>query len=288
MFYNLQDKSIKEIKKSIKELQALDMRTTSYDYYFDKLISAVSGYTTDRILTGYNINIQKDKPEYYGIFRARKIKDELYENVRDIWAKDSNNVNCPGRCNNIGESKLYCANHLITTLIECRAMPGDDFVIMEYQYKKDTLIEGVGLGTDPRKFLEPKDRPQGLPEYIQKMDEQMRKKHGIVDKFLKQSFKQIIPPDRTHEYLKTVAIVDFFTKNDAVKDKPFFVLYPSIATDGKGVNMLYEPRFARAFLEEVKAYFVTVKKIDLNVSKADISVRANGKIIGERIEWRQA
>jgi len=157
---------------------------------------------------------------------------------------------------------------------------------MEYQYKKNTLIEGVGLGTDPRNLLEPEERPKQLPEYIQKMDEQMRKKHRIVDKFLKQSFRQIVPPDRTHKYLKTVAIVDFFTKNNVTKDKPFFILYPSIATGGKGGNMLYDLRFARDFLEEVKAYSVTVKKIDLNASKVELSFRANGKIIGEKIEWQ--
>ena len=50
--------------------------------------------------------------------------------------------------------------------------------------------------------------------------------------------------------------------------------------------MLYDLRFARDFLEEVKAYSVTVKKIDLNASKVELSFRANGKIIGEKIEWQ--
>lgn len=218
----LSDLSLKELKKAIRGYHALDHKNISISQATEKLISILKYFIT-HILKWNEPNI----------FRGRKhCEQSLFTNVQDL-VHPRNPVSY-GRLNDIGESMFYGASHQDTSILELKPKKGDVITVLESELADPNITPKfmeVGIRELVRKqnhspyFLE--RNQQMLEQHIRSAENKVR--YELINKFLIDEISKSVPDDQPYKYKGTIAIGQFFTKNNKLVDG---MLYPSISRAG--------------------------------------------------------
>lgn len=272
--------SITQVKKRLEELDVVDFKNLSYDKYFEYLKETFQGYT--QALVSIKINPDTSENGEYGIFRARLTKEgQPFSSVNDLWARPEKDVNQLGRCHNIGQSKLYCSNHLATTLIECRALENTYWVITEYDIIPEVSFSMLPVGMKSDRYIN-FDR---TPKLVSVLDKHNFKKNTLIEKYIRKSFKQYVRDDESYKYMKTFAITDYLLKNDQAKNDLFGLIFPSVASSFNGMNFCFDSNVAPQVLSIKNIRYLKFKNFDHQKGKFYYRVISNGIVVNDKVIW---
>jgi hypothetical protein len=181
------------------------------------------------------------------LYRARSNWDnnnksviDIFTNSDDLWAPLPNNIHKQGRCNNIGQSLLYCCVHDPTiTLFELSPEENTEMTVMEYEVKGNIGPLGVLgikeislLGDDFKKIFG--NHFDKLPQASNELDDFLSSVFNIRDNEI---------------YNLTNAITRIFLSDQKADIIPNFIKppksigfgYKSVASDIGGMNIALEP-----------------------------------------------
>lgn len=255
-----------EIKRKLDELDKLDLKNESFENVFNKVIETFNGVTLCRVaLTPKRGQVN---PEF-GIFRAREFSKDLDLNVLcNYWEKPARLQSEYGRCHTINESRFYASNYFITTLHECRAKPGTEWMVAEFEMKENAMFESVFLGEVGAGF----DRMIGhkgvYDSFFLNTSKSDRKKNTILIEYMAKKLGEKV--NVSHNYKLTAAISKFVMKNFKNNSNVECIIYPSLMSKKKVLNFAIEPVSAREKLRIIKLHRLKIEavykngKIDFN------------------------
>lgn len=277
----IKQRSIKEIKKKLRELDEIDLKKISYEKYLNHLKDTFRGYTQS--LVSMKLNSDTSEGGTYGIFRAREVLDgNPFSKIEDLWARPAEGINKFGRCHNIGESKLYCANHFATTLIECGAREGTYWVVTEYDTVEGEKFQMMPVVMKVEQFKKP-DKLLSLAGFL---EDTVYKRNLLIEKYIRKSFQRFVPVDQNLRYIKTCAITDYLLTNNQAKKELFGLIYPSVASKLQGMNFCFDSNVALKVLKIKKSRYIKFKNIDRG--GIHFKTIAEGYLSNNQINWSQS
>lgn len=192
-----------------------------------------------------------------------------------------------GRCHLKNESRLYCSNYFATTLIECGAEKETSWVVTEYEFKLSSGVLFLPLGIKAERFFRGETNPRGIKHPFRGMSSIEKQKFILANDYIRSTFQENNLEKCEHQYKRTVAITHYFERCDQLKGKHVGILFPSVASNLKGVNFAFSHVTALNVLKIKRAFYLKVKKIDLENGKIEISFLADGEIVNDKMIWKQ-
>ncbi len=285
-FSILANRTIKEIKRSLRMLDQVDLRKCSYEKYFDLCKIAYDGIKVNIFQLGGSAN--KNNDSGHGIFRARECKINYpYEDVKDLWAKPAEAVVEAGRCNAVNESILYCSTYLPTALIECKVQNNTYWTISEFEIISGELLHIKELGIRKHKFREQAANTLEFPDMYEGVEKSLIKKNTLIDDHIHKCFVHERSKNNV-QYKKTVAITHYFLKAPAAEQRIDGLLYPSIAAKLHGYNIAIRTNVAKEKIRLKNVQFVKVTILDKTKDQIVIVPLAVGEIFDQKVIWTQA
>jgi hypothetical protein len=273
MSHLLESISKHTIAKRIKHLESIDLINISYDELEKFLNEMMQGYS-------FFTRWAKLNPCY----RARKnIGAQHFTNVSELTYPPAKFIKVPGRINRVGESIFYIASDESTALAEVRASVGDIITVCEIE----TLKEGFNLSE------------MGMPEYFSHAgasllenttaginhfgpDKRTGEKNIMIRNFFITQFVKIVNTGFEHEYKITNSISTVLSNDDNYEG----LMYPSIATSHKGINVAVKPTVADKYFKFRRLWF---ERIDVLLPSSQFEVTRLAHSIGitdaGEIEW---
>lgn len=223
------------------------------------------------------------------IFRVRELDTFTNINLFSEHSYPPLNVTNFGRCNFPHNPVFYCSNNPMTALME---------VVRETNYKKRKFcVSRWEVPNDEGKLsfqnfllskLDKKNNFNLLKDsdfesitklFESKLDE--NRKSGFIEllKFMNESFIN----DKKYHLSATLAYRTLFAKHNLATD---ILMYPSIQTKFKGVNMAIHPNFVDNVLKIKRFYILELQSFDTNSGEFNITFRKYGYIDKNVIMWR--
>jgi len=182
-------------------------------------------------------------------------KETLYSNINQLTYPPSEYVSV-GRANLPGKSVFYCSNAPGTSVLEVRPKLGEWVTSYEIEIQKENL-NGLVVGIDATKNSN---------------FESLNSHDKGINKFLNQIFTQEIKENEKEKYFKTALFVE------AYKNFKDCIIYPSVASNAKGYNYLFQKEFIDKY-----ASFKTARVHEIIDFKSKNDFRVECKFIAERI-----
>ena len=204
------------------------------------------------------------------LYRARPNLDgnkkpiDFFNHTDELWAPPEKCVGRDGRCNVKGQSTLYCATSVTTTLFEVRPDTGQELTFMDYDVLGNISTLGI-VGAKGIAYL-----GEDYKSIFGGHFSGTSKEAELLDDLLSHIFS-------THNAIKPIynltnAVYQTFTdapQKDLLPDymkPPKFngVIYPSVATNKLlGINIAMDPNAVKHLLKPVTAYkYKVLSKID--------------------------
>tara|TARA_B100001971_G_C18266286_1_gene592869 strand:- start:5054 stop:5881 length:828 start_codon:yes stop_codon:yes gene_type:complete len=249
--------SINELKRKLDELDQVDLKNSSFEDIFKKVIETFSGITLCRIALSFG-KVTGDPR--FGLFRARQVDGTFdLENPVNYWAKPSELQIEYGRCHSKGESRFYASNYILSTVLECRAKPGSEWVIAEFDSIDNSLFESVFLGGVGTGF----DRMMGhqgrLDSFFSNLSKSEKKKNNLLYQYISKRLGEKV--NSSKKYKLTAAISKFFFRSPHNSANVECIIYPSLMTKKNVLNFAIDSESAREKLKVVRLYHVRVESI---------------------------
>lgn len=235
-------------------------------------------YMTDAFTT-YTFN---------GFYRARKhnnIKGNFKEgkltefiNEKEFWNPPTENAKI-GRCNDDGESMFYCANDIVTAILEVKPEVGDFITVSNFDNLfKDKFFKIQPLG---KKSL------STIPELKSKLfkDYKFDERQNEIEEFLDKLFHQNVEDNEAYKYKLSIAIAHLFLTETINYKKEVFethgLLYPSVIRNQKSYCFVLRPWLVHSFFQ-IKT-IQTLEFIEKGSNYIKIKLLRNGYLIGEKL-----
>ena len=224
------------------------------------------------------------------IFRVREI--DSFTNI-NLFAEHSYpplNLTGFNRCNFPESPVFYCSDNPMTALME---------VVREGEYKKRKFcVSKWELINSEKKFAFQTFLQTELPEenlygklkdaeieqldqpFENKLDKQ--RKAGLVEylKYLHSAFIN----DKSYALSASIAHRTLNAKHNLATD---ILMYPSIQTQHKGVNMAIKPNFVDNMMRVQRFYWIELENFDKKTGKFNITISRYGYIDKNVILWRK-
>ncbi len=218
----------------------------------ESLKKEVSQIMLDSNYSTYSFNTYK----FPGFYRARKhthLEGSLKQGILKKFVNEKEFWNVPkefakiGRCNLENESIFYCANDIITAILEVKPDVGEFVTISRFKNSfPDKIYKVQPLA---KRFL------LQIPVLKEKLFKKYTFdiKHTECEDFFKKLFFQNIDKEEdNYKYKYSIALAHlFFT--DTINEKEVFqthaLLYPSIARNNKSFCFAIKPWIVNSFFE---------------------------------------
>lgn len=236
--------------------------------------------------------VRLHKPSSFSlkIFRARDLKS--IKNI-DLFAEHSYppaNVTNFNRCNFPGNPVFYCSNNPFTALLE---------VIRNYSYKgKKFCISKWGLINTDEEFVFQTFLQSNLHEHNQfnlikeieinqidkpfggKLDDD--RKEGLIEylKFIHSAFIN----DESYALSSCIAHRTLNANHNLATD---ILMYPSVQSQFKGVNMAIRPNFVDNMMKVERFYIIEVINYDVGKGKFKVKFSKYGVVNKNVIFWKK-
>jgi len=256
--------TLQETKKRIEEIENYDYENFSnedYRYILKKMGELFDG--------GLSLLIPKFPTENLRVFRCRENKQErLFQYERELWHPPAR-LTPHGRLNFQNKPILYTSHNAATAMIEIDAYKIQYFTTAEYKINTNNIraIEfGLQTITDEhREILDPRTK--------------------ILMDFINREAKKTIPKDQIQYYCPTMI---YATSISQSKNFDAYV-YESVATNHKGMNYAFKPRFAEKHIEPVEfRYIKVIEAQNSNLFKVECIYKSTSidKGVG-KINWEK-
>ena len=224
------------------------------------------------------------------LYRAR-IHNHLEGNVRgeilntfvhegEFWNPPAESIKDFGRCNDIGQSLLYCSNSWETAIAEVRPVEGNYLSMAVYRIKEDGLGSRISpVGIQYLSQIESLAANQMLEDY--KISD--KKEIIDMDNFLDELFHLEVGNEEKYKYKLSIAVTNCLMKNiqigEALKTM-HGIMYSSIVRDKKNYNLLLRPTHARTIYQLYQVQ--TFKVIKSSEGKVSLQLMRNGYTTGTK------
>lgn len=223
---------------------------------------------------------------------AANAKD-LFRNTKELWAPPRRCVKKLGRCNQKGQSLLYCTTDITTAMVENRLKPKTGFSVIEYKTKgRISPLSAIGI-QDLMK----------ISDFYKKLFLEHYKDHPVdsieADKLLSSAFKMRGSDEElSNVYSLTNAITQIFLNNQKNVDqlpgeiapRSIGLLYPSVETKSPlGLNIVFVQQLVKEFLTPKNVYKYDVLEIHENhfftikLTHQTERIRSNGDLVWKKV-----
>jgi len=232
----------------------------------------------------------KGKDFNFDLFRVRDFSTFTDEDLFSEHSYPPINLTKMGRCNFPKKPVFYCSNSPITSLFETIR---DDM----YKGKKYCISKWNVNNTDDNFLFEnylrtelPADNGFRVFKEIldQKIDEifkgeiSQNKKMGLI-KYLEFIDTKFVD-DNDYSVSSSIAYKSLFPKHNMGTD---ILMYPSMQSLKKGVNMAINPNFVDNHMNVNRFYIITINKREQNKGLFDINFTNYGIVDNRKIIWNK-
>lgn len=277
----IQNKTLSGIKSDLDSIRQIDLQTIEISELENIIGEIILGHSR----TPYHLK------EIEGLIRARKnIGQRAYKNIKCFsypkWKLISENKWDFGRCNDKGESMFYSTTETDTAMIEVRPQKNEHLTLIEYVPKRSDLeIRVQVIGVRHLKELSRYDTifKNHQKEY-DKLNSDIKDKNDLINDFLDENFMQSVNRNESWKYKLSIAITKILLKDPSFDG----LLYPSIAINNKGANILLKPEFSDSNftirrLGVYEAKNVTANSIEIEKKLVPNVRRTN---LNSMVKWR--
>ncbi|EPZ52552.1 RES domain protein [Bacteriovorax sp. BAL6_X] len=284
-FNALSGRSIKSVKKSIKDFEKQDLKKLTVGEVYEQIISVLKGsvYIKGSLTAKKHAVEQKT----VGLYRARKnINKDLFQIEQDLWNPEVEFINQLGRCNTSDESIFYCAESFASCLLEMSAKPGERWTVASFEHTHENLLKEISfkpLGIDVNNLIKTRSAPipgnLSVPDYKTKLTKEDFKKNSLMQKYLRRKFREKI--SQNYKYKTTIAITKYFL--DDPKREIDAIAYPSVNSNVTSMNYAILEDAARAHMSMTEVVCIDILSIEGTTIKSNEVAR--GTIVSGKIEW---
>lgn len=277
----IQSRTLQEIKSDLDYVRKIDLKTVEISHLENVIGEIILGHTR----TPYKLKVVE------GLIRARKnIGQKAYKNIKCFsypkWKLIPESKWDYGRCNDKGESMFYSATETDTAMIEVRPKENEHLTLIEYVPKNPNLEISVQvIGVRHLKLLSRYDKifKDHQQEYAS-LDADTKDKNDLLNDFLDEHFMQSVNRNESWKYKISIAITKILLK-DASFDG---LLYPSIAVNNKGANILLKPEYSDANFTIQRLGIYEAKNVTANSIEIEKKLIPNVKrtILNSVVKWR--
>lgn len=251
------DITVNELKYKLSELDRLDLKGNSFDEVFEKVVGTFNGITL--CPTAISFREVTGDPTF-GLFRARQVDGtyDLYD-PDNYWAKPAKLQFKYGRCHSKGESRFYGSNYLLSTVLECRAKPGTEWVIAKFESEEASALSSVFLGGVASGFDRMLGHQGRMNSFFSGLSKSDMKKNNLLYKWITKKLGEKV--NSSKKYKLTAAISKFFFRSPQNSANVECIVYPSLMTRKNILNFAIDSESAREKLKVVNLYHVRVESI---------------------------
>lgn len=224
-----------------------------------------------------------------------------FNHSQELGAPPPSAVSINGRLNEKGQSRFYAAADPLAALLEVRPKVGDILTLTMFalrNYSQATRQRAIMVGMS--KYSSPNaDAELGN---IQKKYEHFKSvvndfdRFMIVDKWICDLITAEVAPDELWKYRPTIALGNMLLKNfgsinQTGRPGPRVdaILYPSIVTKLKSMNICMEPEVANAVFVPKLAWIIQYAGLDLKgdhyTARIKLISQTKGIHLNNTIEW---
>ena len=244
-----------QIRRKLTLLNKLNLKDKSIDFIYTELKILLNNFWTDDI----------GRHDLFEIWRARKGE---FNNLEDLWYPPKEYIENFGRLNDKQEQIFYsCFGHNanLGSLEEIRAKRGDIITQIKCDLiQPDKRLKMVGLG-HINKWMSSKSSELKNSYKLNALDlknkigEKEFNKNSIIKEWLNTLFLKRIFTGEEYKYKFTIAISKHYFNGF----KADGILFPSIASYQKAINLVLKPKIADKY---VKFRYARVIKI-INITE---------------------
>jgi len=269
----LSDKSIDKIKSDFNRLtEPLIKKNIGLDGCIATLNEYVQGYDAKRL------NLHAGN---WFLYRARpNLTTDFFKSTDDLWAPPRGASK--GRVNDIGESELYCSDHVITCLAEMRDLKAGDhvtfmtmipikdinnvsFVCADQLIEFDNILSGL--------FTSYSKRDVNHPDF---------EKFQFIDETMTKEFQLKVNDGDEYLYNLTIA----WRKLCFKYSKSICLVYPSARSGLHTANFALDPDIAKGLLKPIEASRMKIEWTD--GTRYDIRIDAKADLNGFGVlDWKE-
>jgi hypothetical protein len=281
---------LKQAKESIERLKEVEWPKISSFKNADNFIKKVEQIIFQEFEIFPNIlKLLKPSDFTLPIFRVREIKSFTNINLFSEHSYPPINLTGFNRCNFPKSPVFYCSDNPMTALME--VIRNSDYKQKKFCVSKWELIDSdkqfafqTFLQTELHKDnhyeeLKKMELKQLDKPFEYKLDKQQ--KAGLIEflKFLHSSFIN----DQSYALSASIAHRTLNAKHSLATD---ILMYPSIQTKYKGINMAINPNFVDNMMRVQRFYIVELENFNIDTGKFNVSISKYGDIEKNIIFWK--
>lgn len=228
------------VKQKIKALRLLDLQTVT---------ESDLSMMLEELCNGYRVMTRHLSVPYF--FRARLLtKIERYQHIKDLWHPPARALKKFGRANPPGEPMLYLSDTELTALLELRPQVGDRVTILKCVPRfagAQVHVQEIAIPelTSPHYPHNPAIASRLEDAPAQFGSSRRRDTNLLIRQFLVEQFTRIVDVEQDHEYKLSSMISQFLLDATFIDG----LLYPSIATEDRGMNLALKPEAGRRLIK---------------------------------------
>lgn len=278
--------SIERLKKTKfpKFVEGVDIE--SFADNVSKIISKEFGFSLSTKIP------YKAKDFLLSFYRAREL--DSFSNI-DLFREHSYppiDFTKMGRCNFPKLPVFYCSENPLTALLEVarnyvgtekvyclskwELIPNNENIIFEHYLRVDLPKE------NQYRLLNESFRKNISSPFERSLKKRLNleQENGLVEyfKYLDSQFMN----DSDYSLSATLAYNSLYVDHSFRTD---ILMYPSVQTYFKGINLAVQPNFVENYLRIIRLYIVSLKQFDLNSGKITINMNKYGIVAKNAIMW---
>lgn len=235
--------------------------------------------------------LKRFKPKEFPlpIFRARELKDFKNINLFSEHSYPPANLVGFNRCNFPKYPVFYCSDNPLTALTEVIRNSNHkerkfcvskwELIDVEQEFVFQTFLHSELDNENAFAFLKQAELEQLDQPFENKLGED--KKAGLAEliKFLHNTFIK----DNNYSLSASLAHRTLNAKHSLATD---ILMYPSVQTKYKGVNMAIHPNFVDNMMTVQRFYIIELENYNIDTGKFDITISKYADLVKNRIFWR--
>lgn len=223
------------------------------------------------------------------LFRVREYNSIANKNLISEYSYPPANITSKGRCNFPKHPVFYCSNNPIVALMETirdREYQDKTFCISkwvinpsEQEFVFEHFLRSNLHPDNPFKILVDNEKNQLREQFKDFWNDDIEQGFELIQEFLHNTFIS----DKNYGLSATLAHRTIFAPHNMATD---ILIYPSVQTKYKGVNMAISPNFVDQQMHAQRIYLVKINKIDLEKDKFNLTFIKYAVINKNLVTWR--
>lgn len=286
--------NLSKVRKAIKKFEQLKWPEFKEGQDIDKFVKEFDKLITSELGTIFNFLMPLKHKEFsFRIFRVREVSSFNNINLFTEHSYPPPSITKFGRCNFPKFPVFYGSNNALTALIE--VIRKENFLGKRYcisSWKINNPDEGLIFENFLQSDLHPdnyfgvlakaKVNKIGEPFKISSVKISKTQKNGIAE-FMKFLDTQFIN-DNNYSFSAALAHRQIYANHNYNTD---ILLYPSVQSEMKGVNLAINPNFVDNHLHLQCCYIVEVNSYDIKTGIFSITFLEYGDVIKNQFFWKK-